>query len=79
MSKATMSILNREEIASLTRMFLENRKSRDATENEIIVVLEWARQAKTIGTLFEMVMNGEVIIDVDDKGEAIFRIEKDKP
>ncbi|MGI0014189.1 MAG: hypothetical protein ACREBU_12220 [Nitrososphaera sp.] len=79
MSKATMSILNREEIASLTRMFLENRKSRDATENEIIVVLKWARQAKTIGTLFEMVMNGEVIIDVDDKGQAIFRIEKDKP
>lgn len=69
-----MAILEDEQIQGIMLSLAQVRGERSFTEAEANQVVEWATEAVVEYTLFQGVLNGDMYIDINDKGECVFGI-----
>lgn len=67
-----VGILTEEEVTLVVLNFATGRGDKGFTEEEAYKVASWANEAKVTAILFEMVLNEDVRIDLNDKEEVVF-------
>lgn len=68
-----MPLLEEEEITAIIRAF-EQGHDAPIDEDGATVVVRWAEQVRVDTALLENVLDGSVLIDINQDGEVIFKI-----
>jgi hypothetical protein len=67
-------MLTNEQVRAILVSLARSRGNRGFTKEEAQKVVDWGNEADLIRATLKAVLNGEVWIDLDDKGEACFTI-----
>lgn len=65
-------ILTVAETESVIMALLQGQKT--ATEEEMQIALKWAHETKVFYTVFKLVLEGEVVISLNEKGQVLAKL-----
>lgn len=73
-AKWDSQLISQEEAKILVEAFLvaRGRKNESCSEDEMLSVIKWAEEARVSELLLDMVLSGDLIIDMDDDGAPVF-------
>lgn len=69
-----MSILTDDQVQGFLLSLADARGAAGFTEKEAEHVVRWAAGAMAEFSIFQAILNGDMYIDVNDKGECVFGI-----
>ena len=72
MEEQVTDVLTDEQTQAVCLALLTSRGTLGATEDELELLVDWARQAVTMHSMLELVLHGVVQVDVLPTGEITF-------